>query len=94
MGPTIEIKDPDSAAVVTTTYGDVRGYISDDGIYTYHGIPYAQAKEKFVAATEPDSWEGVLDTTEWGPISPQGAILGGAASEEDNGNNNCQNLHE
>ena len=55
MGPTIEIKDPDSAAIVTTTYGDVRGYISDDGIYTYHGIPYAQAKERFVAATEPDS---------------------------------------
>ena len=93
MGPTIEIKDPDNAAVVTTTYGDVRGYISDDGIYTYHGIPYAQAKERFVAATEPDSWEGVLDTTEWGPISPQGAILGGAASESDNGDNNCQNLN-
>ena len=34
MGPTVEIKDPDSAAIVTTTYGDVRGYISDNGIYT------------------------------------------------------------
>lgn len=45
-------------AVAETTAGKVQGYISN-GIYTYHGIPYAQADERFTEAHEAEPWEGV-----------------------------------
>ena len=87
-GPTVEA-GPD-IAVTDTQSGKVQGYISN-GIYTYHGIPYAQADERFTEAHEVDPWEGVRMAFDYGPISPQeaaGAIPGG-----DNMDNNCQNLN-
>ena len=77
-------------AVADTQSGKVQGYISN-GIYTYHGIPYAQADERFVEAHEVEPWEGVRMAFDYGPISPQeatGNIPGG-----DNMDNNCQNLN-
>ena len=87
-GPTVEA-GPD-IAVANTPSGKVQGYISN-GIYTYHGIPYAQADERFVEAHEVEPWEGVRMAFDYGPISPQeatGNIPGG-----DNMDNNCQNLN-
>ena len=87
-GPTVEA-GPD-IAVADTQSGKVQGYISN-GIYTYHGIPYAQADERFVEAHEVEPWEGVRMAFDYGPISPQeatGNIPGG-----DNMDNNCQNLN-
>ena len=87
-GPTVEA-GPD-IAVANTQSGKVQGYISN-GIYTYHGIPYAQADERFVEAHEVEPWEGVRMVFDYGPISPQeatGNIPGG-----DNMDNNCQNLN-
>ncbi len=87
-GPTVEA-GPD-IAVANTQSGKVQGYISN-GIYTYHGIPYAQADERFVEAHEVEPWEGVRMAFDYGPISPQeatGNIPGG-----DNMDNNCQNLN-
>ena len=48
-GPTVEA-GPD-IAVTDTQSGKVQGYISN-GIYTYHGIPYAQADARFTEAHE------------------------------------------
>ena len=87
-GPTVEA-GPD-IAVANTQSGKVQGYISN-GIYTYHGIPYAQADERFVEAHEVEPWESVRMAFDYGPISPQeatGNIPGG-----DNMDNNCQNLN-
>ena len=87
-GPTVEA-GPD-IAVADTQSGKVQGYISN-GIYTYHGISYAQADERFVEAHEVEPWEGVRMAFDYGPISPQeatGNIPGG-----DNMDNNCQNLN-
>ena len=87
-GPTVEA-GPD-IAVANTQSGKVQGYISN-GIYTYHGISYAQADERFVEAHEVEPWEGVRMAFDYGPISPQeatGNIPGG-----DNMDNNCQNLN-
>ncbi len=87
-GPTVEA-GPD-IVVADTQSGKVQGYISN-GIYTYHGIPYAQADERFVEAHEVEPWEGVRMAFDYGPISPQeatGNIPGG-----DNMDNNCQNLN-
>ncbi len=83
---------PNNKAIVNTSYGSVRGSI-DDGVYTYLGIDYAKASERFVPADKPDSWQGVKDTVEFGKTSPQGAIFGGTPSAFDTGDNDCLNLN-
>lgn len=55
-------------AVATTTEGKVRGYINNT-IYTYKGIPYAEAK-RFEAPQKPKSWSGVRSSMTWGPVAP------------------------
>ena len=55
-------------AVVSTSNGDVRGYIHNN-IYTYKGIPYAYA-ERFMAPGKPKSWNGVRSSTTYGPVCP------------------------
>jgi para-nitrobenzyl esterase len=44
-------------AIVSTAYGDVRGFIKD-GIYSYKGIQYARA-ERFMPPVPPEPWKGV-----------------------------------
>lgn len=87
-GGTVEA-GPD-IAVADTKAGKVQGYISN-GIYTYHGIPYAQADERFTEAHETEPWDGVRMAFDYGAISPQvfqGSIRGGDFMD-----NNCQNLN-
>lgn len=55
-------------AVVETGSGKVRGYIHK-GIYTYKGIPYAQA-ERFMAPAKPTPWKDVRTTLSYGPVCP------------------------
>ncbi|MHA6247147.1 carboxylesterase/lipase family protein [Pontibacter sp. CAU 1760] len=55
-------------AVAQTDNGKVRGYISN-GIFTYKGIPYAQA-ERFEVAQKPAAWEGVRSSMSYGPVCP------------------------
>ena len=56
-------------AVAETESGKVQGYIHD-GIFTYHGIPYAEAKP-FMPPEKVPAWEGVRLALNYGPISPQ-----------------------
>lgn len=56
-------------AVVKTTHGSVSGDIEDD-VFIFKGIPYAKA-ERFMPPQDPDSWEDVLKTTEFGPVAKQ-----------------------
>lgn len=55
-------------AIVQTEYGKVKGYIHK-GIYTYKGLPYAQA-ERFMAPARPKAWEGVRSSLSYGPVCP------------------------
>ncbi|MDJ1467917.1 carboxylesterase/lipase family protein [Cytophagaceae bacterium DM2B3-1] len=55
-------------AVAQTEYGKVRGYIHN-GIFTYKGIPYAQAA-RFMPPVKPASWEGVRSSMTYGPVCP------------------------
>ena len=55
--------------VVKTTSGNVSGSI-DDGIFVFKGIPYAKA-ERFMPPLDPDSWEGVLECYDFGPVARQ-----------------------
>lgn len=79
-------------AIVQTAGGSIRGSM-DEEIYQYLGIPYAQAKERFVPAGAVEPWDGVLDATKTGPISTQSGMLGMSAGSQEGTDNNCQNLN-
>jgi para-nitrobenzyl esterase len=55
-------------AVVETQAGRVQGFIHR-GIYTYRGIPYAQAA-RFMPPEAPARWDGVRTTLTYGHICP------------------------
>lgn len=79
--------------VVKTTAGLVQGTVHD-GIYTYLGVPYAEATERFVPAGEVKPWDGVRKADAFGPMSPQGSILGMRVNNNETGtSNDCQNLN-
>ena len=54
--------------IVQTEAGKVRGYIID-GIYTFHGIKYADSK-RFMMPEKVKPWEGVRDALSYGYVSP------------------------
>lgn len=56
--------------LANTTAGQVQGYISN-GIYIYHGIPYATVAERFVPAQAVTPWRVVRQAVDYGPIAPQ-----------------------
>ena len=55
-------------AVVATESGKVRGYIHH-GIFTYKGIPYAQA-DRFMPPSKPAPWTDVRSSLTYGPVCP------------------------
>lgn len=65
---TLPLLSGENVAVVSTNSGKVRGYLHN-GIYTYKGIPYAQAK-RFQAPQKPKAWEGIRSSLTYGPVSP------------------------
>ena len=79
------------SGIVQTQYGTLQGDIND-GIYTYFGVPYAEAQQRFMPAEKVKPWSGVRNVTEYGPISLQSSLTGfpEAPGPKDN---NCQNLN-
>ncbi len=63
-----QLQTGENVAVTNTDAGKVRGYIHNS-IYTYKGIPYAEAK-RFEAATKPKSWTDVRSSMTYGPVAP------------------------
>ena len=55
--------------IVKTNYGLISGTV-EDGVYSFKGIPYAQA-ERFMPPQAPDAWAGVREHTQFGPIAMQ-----------------------
>ena len=55
-------------AITNTEAGKVRGY-THNGIFTYKGIPYAQA-DRFMAPTKTKPWTGVRSSLVYGPVAP------------------------
>lgn len=63
-----QLQTGENVAVTNTDAGKVRGYIHN-GIYTYKGIPYAQAA-RFEAPQKPKPWTGVRSSMTYGPVAP------------------------
>jgi len=82
---------PEPGKVVATKAGALQGGVSG-GIYTYFGVPYAEAREKFVPAEPVKPWTGVRSATEYGPISLQSSMTGFPVPDGKM-DNNAQNLN-
>ena len=88
-----EAAEEQADGVVKTTAGLVQG-TKENGIYRYLGVPYAEAKERFVPAEEVTPWEGIRMADTYGPMSPQAQISGvDGESSQDGTDNNSQNLN-
>ena len=82
----------DSAStIVQTDAGALEGATSH-GIYTYFGVPYAEAHERFVPAEKVKHWNGVRKATEYGSISLQSSMAGFPVPQGKQ-DNNVQNLN-
>ena len=55
--------------IVETSSGKVSGSL-EDGVYSFKGIPYAQA-DRFMPAQDPEPWEEVRLCNEFGPVARQ-----------------------
>lgn len=69
VGPVVS----DESTVANTVYGKIQGY-RDGDIYTFKGVPYAEA-ERFMPPTKPKAHEGVVKHRVYGPKAPQGQNL-------------------
>jgi para-nitrobenzyl esterase len=63
-----QILTGEAVAVANTLSGKVRGYVHN-GIFTYKGIPYAEAK-RFESPQKPKSWASVRSSLTYGPVAP------------------------
>lgn len=64
-----QLQTGENVAVTSTQSGKVRGYINN-GIFTYKGIPYAEAK-RFEMPQKPKSWgDKVRSSMTYGPVAP------------------------
>jgi para-nitrobenzyl esterase len=55
--------------IVKTTSGEILGSLHD-GVISFKGIPYAKA-ERFMPPQNPDAWDGVRESTAFGPVARQ-----------------------
>lgn len=63
-----QLQTGENVGVTSTDAGKVRGYINN-GIFTYKGIPYAEAK-RFEAPQKPKAWSNVRSSFSYGPVAP------------------------
>ncbi|MFM1878072.1 MAG: hypothetical protein RLZZ241_938 [Bacteroidota bacterium] len=65
-----------AAPVVSTSYGQVSGTLTEGGIYAFKGIPFAKppvGNLRWQAPQKPDAWEGIREANVFGPSPMQGA---------------------
>lgn len=75
-----EIVASDNDALAQTTYGKVAGYV-DNGIFTFKGIPYAQA-QRFMPPEPPQAWTEIRSCRAYGPTCPQDVRAGWQSDQQ------------
>jgi para-nitrobenzyl esterase len=63
----------DSATVVETSAGKIRGY-ETDGVYIFKGVPYGASTSganRFMPPAKPEPWAGIRNALAYGRICPQ-----------------------
>jgi len=63
-----QLQTGENIAVTNTDAGKVRGYVHN-AVFTYKGIPYAEAK-RFEAPQKPKPWQGIRSSLSYGPVAP------------------------
>ncbi|MES2894243.1 MAG: carboxylesterase family protein [Bacteroidota bacterium] len=63
-----QLQTGENFAVTNTDAGKVRGYVHN-AIFTYKGIPYAEAK-RFELPQKPKPWAGIRSSLSYGPVAP------------------------
>lgn len=79
----------DDNTIVSTQAGKIRGSVTQSGVLSFKGVPYAEASERFVPAKPVAKWEGVRDATEYGKISPQMKFISSNMLSDEISDNNC-----
>ena len=68
LAASAQLQSGENVAVTNTDAGKVRGYVHNS-IYTFKGIPYAEAK-RFEAPQKPKAWQGIRSSMTYGPVAP------------------------
>ncbi len=85
--------DKTDKTIVQTDAGKIRGAITENGVYSFKGVQYATAKERFVPASPVEKWDGIKDATQYGKISSQMGFGNTSFVSDDISSNDCQNLN-
>lgn len=65
------------ATVASTSLGDAHGFVTDEGVVAFLGMPYAEpplGDLRFAPPVELGSWGGPIEADAFGPACPQPAI--------------------
>lgn len=77
--PAVANRNPDVTEVVSVSQGDLTGvYNADHSVKVYAGIPYAKppvGELRFKEPQAPDSWDGVRECDEFGPMAMQARTM-------------------
>lgn len=92
-GQSGKAEEAPQTGIVGISTGQIQG-TDENGIYSFLGVPYARAEERFVPAEPVKPWEGIFLANSYGAMSPQGSISGLEGESDQTGtDNNCQNLN-
>lgn len=81
--------------IIHVKYGKLQGYI-DEGISIFKGIPYTEPPVGELRLNTPvlkRSWDGVLETLEYGPVAPQPPPLNPRITPPPQSETDCLNLN-
>jgi para-nitrobenzyl esterase len=84
-----------NAQIVNTQFGQIQGSVNEN-VYQFLGIPFAKPPVdslRWKAPQNPESWQGILNTTEFSPVCPQKKFTQGESTFTIEGEEDCLYLN-